>query len=102
MQELTHQQNSTILADYDWDYDNAHRVANFTSSTDGGVDYDYDPADQLTVADYTTAPDESYAYTENGNRVGYTVGDYNRVTNDGTYAYEYDDEGNRTKRTHNT
>ncbi len=101
LQELTHQRNATLLADYDWDYDNANRVGQFTSSADGAVDYDYDPADQLTMADYTTAPDESYTYADNGNRAGYTMGDYNRVVNDGTYTYQYDDEGNRTHRTHN-
>ena len=30
---------------------------------------------------------------------GYQTGDDNRLTNDGTYTYEYDDEGNRTRRT---
>ena len=33
---------------------------------------------------------------------GYATGDNNQLTNDGTYSYEYDDEGNRTKRTHDT
>ncbi|MCG8450990.1 MAG: RHS repeat protein, partial [Pirellulales bacterium] len=31
--------------------------------------------------------------------MGYATGFYNRLTSDGTYNYEYDDEGNRTKRT---
>jgi len=31
--------------------------------------------------------------------LGYSTGDNNRLLSDGTYDYEYDDEGNRTKRT---
>jgi YD repeat-containing protein len=31
---------------------------------------------------------------------GYVSDDDNRLTSDGTYDYEYDAEGNRTKRTH--
>ena len=27
---------------------------------------------------------------------GYSTGTNNQLTNDGTYTYEYDDEGNRT------
>ena len=30
---------------------------------------------------------------------GYQTGSNNRLTNDGTYSYEYDNEGNRTRRT---
>jgi hypothetical protein len=31
---------------------------------------------------------------------GYATGDNNLVLSDGTYDYEYDAEGNRTRRTH--
>jgi hypothetical protein len=40
-------------------------------------------------------------YDDNGNRTGggYATGPYNRITSDGTYDYEYDDEGNIVLRT---
>ncbi len=40
-------------------------------------------------------------YDNNGYRTmtGYQTGDDNRLTNDGTYSYQYDAEGNRTRRT---
>ncbi len=39
-------------------------------------------------------------YDSNGNRTitGYTTGDHNRLLTDGTYTYQYDNEGNRTAR----
>jgi RHS repeat-associated protein len=36
------------------------------------------------------------------NRSSYTVGSNNQITSDGTYDYEYDDEGNRTKKTNSS
>jgi len=46
--------------------------------------------------------DEAHSFDANGNlnSTGYTVGTNNRITTDGTYNYEYDDEGNLSKRTH--
>ena len=46
-------------------------------------------------------PDESFSFDANGNRTmaGYATGTNNRLTTDGTYNFEYDAEGNRTKRT---
>jgi RHS repeat-associated protein len=105
------------LPNYVWTFDTAfigHLVQ--TTSTDGTVDYQYDPRGQLLSADYTagaglltsagaglpTAPsDEFYTYDSNGNRTnpGYVTGDYNRLLSDGTYDYDYDAEGNRTRRT---
>ncbi len=67
------------------------------------VDYGYDPTSQLTSADYSdpSLADESYSFDLVGNRTmtGYQTGTGNRLLSDGTYSYEYDDEGNRTKRT---
>ena len=73
---------------------------------DGYVGYSYDSRNQLTVANYEDthrSTDEAYAYDDNGNRDTangdtYATGDYNRMTSDGTFEYEYDDEGNRTQR----
>jgi RHS repeat-associated protein len=68
------------------------------------LDYSYDTVDQLTGVDYTgtgTPADESHTYDDSGNRTntGYTTGDHNRLTADGTYTYQYDANGNRTVRT---
>ena len=49
----------------------------------------------------TGSNSEAYTYDLNGNRInaGYTTGADNRLRSDGTYNYQYDPEGNRTKRT---
>ena len=90
-----------VLAGYTWTYDAANRVTEFTSLLDGTADYTYDQTDQLTGADYTYQDDEAYGYDANGNRTmtGYATGDNNLVLSDGVYDYQYDAEGNRTRRT---
>jgi RHS repeat-associated protein len=95
--------NVDLFTPYDWSFDNLHRVTQFVSQ-DGTADYDYDKTGQLTDVDYTTQTDETYTYDANGNRTitGYTTGDNNQLTNDGTSTYVYDDEGDRTSRTNDT
>jgi RHS repeat-associated protein len=46
----------------------------------------------------------AYSYDLNGNRTmtGYQTGNGNRLTNDGTWTYTYDDEGNTTKKSKGT
>jgi RHS repeat-associated protein len=86
---------------HSYTYDKRNRVTSYSNVYGGiDVDYDYDPTDQLTEADYTTLSDEEYIYDANGNRIGSSVeiGAYNRLLSDGTYRYEYDGEGNRTRR----
>jgi RHS repeat-associated protein len=72
-----------------------------TSETIDGVNRQigYDKIDQ--VKSVTGSNSEAYTYDENGNRKnsGYATGVNNQLLNDGTYSYEYDKEGNRTKRT---
>jgi hypothetical protein len=55
----------------------------------------------------TSDPNEQFTWDKNGNRVtsgqaaslvNYATAAYNRVTDDGTYTYQYDGEGNRTRR----
>ncbi len=101
--DLTHRRGIEDLTSYQWQYDTGNRLTQFTSSQDGSVDYTYDDRDQLTAADYDYQSDELYSYDENGNRTntGYETGDVNRLEEDGTYSYEYDNEGNRARRTHN-
>ncbi len=76
------------------------RVTQMTGQ-DGTSDYGYDKSSQLTSAVHSFQTDETYTYDAGGNRTmtGYQTGTDNRLLNDGTYSYEYDQEGNRTKRT---
>jgi len=106
---LTHSHDTTTLASYTWVYDAAGRIRSF-ETVDGETVYTYDELDQLIAADFTLAEgvsstadqdDEEYDYDLNGNRIssGYEVDANNRLKSDGTYTYEYDEDGNRTKRT---
>ncbi|MBI3464735.1 MAG: hypothetical protein HY000_17015 [Planctomycetes bacterium] len=63
------------------------------------TEYNYDNTSQLTGA--SGARSEAYSYDVNGNRTmaGYQTDQNNRLTSDGTFTYEYDNEGNRTRRT---
>jgi RHS repeat-associated protein len=51
--------------------------------------------------DNSSLVDEAYSYDANGNRTnsGYATGGNNQLLSDGVYNYQYDNEGNRTKRT---
>jgi RHS repeat-associated protein len=100
LQTLTHQHGGNTLASYGLTYDNANRIIQ-SSGTDGTQDYGYDSTNQLTTANHTTQTDEAYSYDANGNRTsgGSSAGTNNQLLTDGTYNYEYDGEGNRTKRT---
>lgn len=97
---LDHDQDTTSLASYSWTYDDAGRITQFVSP-DGTTDYTYDDFGQLTAADHTYQTDETYTYDATGNRTmtGYSTGGNNRLLSDGTYDYEYDAEGNQTKKT---
>jgi RHS repeat-associated protein len=98
--DLTHAKGANTLADYGWTYDVGNRITRFTSP-DGSSTYTYDDTNQLVGADHTYQADETYTYDDNGNRTntGYSTGANNRLLSDGAYNYEYDAEGNRTKRT---
>jgi RHS repeat-associated protein len=97
---LKHHQRANTLANYGLVYDAGDRLTQ-SSGTDGTQNYTYDSTDQLTSASHTTQANEVYSYDANGNRTnsGYQTGTNNQLLSDGTYTYEYDDEGNRTKRT---
>ncbi|MEG5193567.1 RHS repeat-associated core domain-containing protein [Microcoleus sp. ARI1-A1] len=98
--QLSHGKGNTILANYAWTYDFANRVTGLTSPS-GNISYSYDKRDQLTGADYSSGSDESYSYDDNGTRnsSGYQTGSNNQLQSDGVYNYQYDGEGNLTKRT---
>lgn len=109
---LDHAFGTTSLAGYTWTWDAADRITNYTSVLDGSVAYGYDNTGQLTSEARTnlagTTLTTVYNYDANGNRLTagdsaapatYTTGANNRTLSDGTYNYEYDAEGNRTKKT---
>jgi RHS repeat-associated protein len=80
-------------------FDKAGRIVGYNSFRDEiDINYVYDSNSQLTNAEdsNTFLPEEAYQYDANGNRQSYTVDAFNRVTFDGTYRYQYDDEGNLT------
>jgi RHS repeat-associated protein len=93
---LTHKYaNGNVLASYVYAYDQASRLM---SETDNGTQttYGYDNANELTQVNGTSL----YGYDLNGNRntTGYQTGGANQLTNDGTFTYTYDNEGNLTKK----
>jgi RHS repeat-associated protein len=99
--KLTHQKGANTIANYDYTYDAADKLNKTVSSSDGTSDYSYDATNQLTGTDNSVQTDEAYSYDANGNRTtgGYQTGVNNQLLADGRYNYEYDGEGNRTKRT---
>jgi RHS repeat-associated protein len=102
---------ATTYTQFAYAYDAANRVTTLRvnhantdplpdalSANAENADYDYDGrGNQLTDVD-RNGTDESYTYDEAGNRDG-TTGEYNRLDDDGTYTYTYDDEGNLHTRT---
>ena len=96
---LDHDQGATSLAAYTWTYTSGRLTQ--ATSVDGTTDYTYDATGQLTAADHSSQTNEAYSYDANGNRTntGYSTGTNNQLLSDGTFNYEYDDEGNRTKKT---
>jgi hypothetical protein len=99
----------TAIDNLSYTYDPLARVSTFTT-IDGTATYGYDPTSQLTSASYVTASgghepaNLSVAFDPNGNRStvngsSTTIGANNEVTNDGTFTYQFDAEGNRTVRT---
>jgi RHS repeat-associated protein len=102
-------------ADYQYDPRGQLLAADYTAGASAGPGLPTAPPDTAAGAGLPTAPpdtsagaglptvppDEFYTYDPNGNRTnpGYITGDHNRLLSDGTYNYEYDAEGNRTRRT---
>ncbi len=90
--------SNSPLRDYDYNYDAASRITGITIDSGPNRIQGYDNAGQLTSTDGT-----SITYDKNGNREAYdgskvVTDKANRLVSDGTYTYEYDKEGNRTRR----
>ena len=105
--DLTHSNDTTEIANYDLTYDAASRITQIIDA-DGTNDYSYDKRNQLTAADHSDEnnTDETYSYDKNGNRVdsslhgsGYVTDANNRLASDGTFNYEYDNQGNLIRQT---
>jgi RHS repeat-associated protein len=96
---INHSKGGVPLAAYDYSFDANSRITGVTNR-DGMSINTYDDTDQLTGVDRSFQPDEAYTYDANGNRTnpGYVTGANNRLLSDGKFNYEYDGEGNRTKR----
>jgi RHS repeat-associated protein len=79
-------------------------VGNRTSLTDkrGSQAFGYDQLDRLTSASHPLlATPQAFAYDAVGNRTtgGTVVNAGNQLTADATFAYQYDDNGNLTRKT---
>ena len=81
-------------------YDAADRLTSWTTP-DGVISNTFDAADQLLTLDYAAGGlGETHAYDGAGNRtLGYTTGKLNRLLEDVSYKYQYDKNGNITKKT---
>ncbi|MFO0011239.1 MAG: putative Ig domain-containing protein [Planctomycetota bacterium] len=94
--DLTHfNALDAILVDFDYAYDAMFQLTDESGSS-GNKQYQYDQAGQLQSVDKEGARVETYQYDANGNRVGAGVvlGLGNRLLEDGTFRYAYDNEGN--------
>ena len=79
-------------------------VGNRTSLTDkrGAQTFGYDPLDRLTSASHPLlATPQAFAYDSVGNRTtgGSVVNTGNQLTADSDFTYQYDDNGNLTRKT---
>ncbi len=106
IRNLTHSNTLGTISFFDFEYDDASQITALTD-VDGRTDYTYDNRSQLIGADHADAtnPDEGYTYDANGNRLdshlhgnGYVTGPANTLLSDGTFTYDYDDEGNTIRR----
>jgi len=95
----------------EYDFDVARRVTDTREKVGTTIidtrNYAYDSTSQVKTVTSTGGQGETYNYDSNGNRLNTTTGaatatyatdTFNRVTDDGTYSYQYDYEGNRTRR----
>jgi len=111
----------TIFSQFDYIYNNVGYRDTMTTLT-GQHNYSYDDLYRLTNADHPDSSDENYNYDEVGNRLLstslqsnlglfskkinfqaiWTYNTANQLLDDGTYTYEYDNNGNMIAKTHDT
>lgn len=97
---IDHRHAGNDLAGCTYAYDALSRVTSVDSLADGLTTIALDDNGRLTSAVHTAIPDESFQYDATGNRVDADniIDPNNQLRDDGTYTYEYDQEGNRTAR----
>ncbi|MDA2925486.1 hypothetical protein MYX65_12710, partial [Acidobacteria bacterium AH-259-L09] len=103
---LVHQLGATTINSFSYTYD---KVGNRTAKTDnnGTANYTYDALNRLVQAvnPLPSNPLESFTYDPVGNRVNSnqnglsTFNTANQLTEDGTFAYVYDANGNEVQKT---
>ena len=97
--DLNHRFNTTVISNYHYGYDDGNRLTT-KSGTDGNSTIDYGHDNQISAVDNATRPDEAYNFNALGIQTGWVTDplDKRRVLSDGTYQYQYDDEGNLTRK----
>ncbi|HEY7156597.1 MAG TPA: RHS repeat-associated core domain-containing protein, partial [Gemmataceae bacterium] len=102
---ITHSDATTgmTLASYTYGYNIGNQLTSYQDAN-SSLTYGYDPDGELTSASGTLAGSSfnaTYSYDLNGNRnmPDYQTDPGNLLTNDGTYSYTYDNEGNTLTQT---
>jgi RHS repeat-associated protein len=90
---------ANTISHYHYGYDAGNRLI-LTTGTDGNSAVNYGNDNQLTGVTKSSGANESYNFDALGIRSGWSTvaGDSRQVFNDGTYEYQYDDEGNLSRK----
>ena len=105
---LQHKRGATIISSFGYSYDDVGNRTSMNTTRTGvtvnnNLNYVYDDIYQLTQATrpLLTQSDETFSYDSLGNRLSSdgqttnsTIGTANRLLDDTTFAYNYDDNGN--------
>ena len=103
---LAHGPSLARFVDFAYGYDGVGNITAVNDNLDAAQDrtFTYDTLRRLTAGGTATAP-ETYGYDIEGNRTSshlsaaHTVNDVNRLTQDDTYDYTYDLNGNLASKT---
>jgi RHS repeat-associated protein len=102
---LTYAKGATTIADWQYQFDAAHQIAQITEPT-GNRTYTYDTLNRLTAATRAGQAAESYVYDAVGNRTAshlstvYNYLSFNRLSGTSDSTFTYDANGNlKTKTT---
>jgi RHS repeat-associated protein len=95
--DLNNRFNSMVISHYGYSYDDGNRSIG-QSGTDGIKTIDYGKDNQLQSVVKTVGTNEAYNFNALGIQAGWATDpqDKRRVLNDGSYQYQYDNEGNLT------
>ena len=113
LRKLSHRKGTTELSSFTYSHDLKDYVTSLDTvrseiTVNSTVNYSYDVSGQLVSAGKAQGTgSETFTYDSRGNRLrgtgdtsDSTFNAYNQVINDKVYRYVYDNNGNRTKRTH--